>query len=317
MLSMKSSTSWLAEVLGHGQAGQRYAHTGARRLVHLAEHEHRLVDDARLGHLEPEVVALTRALAHADEGAQAAVLLGQVVDELLDDHRLADAGPAEEADLAALGVRREQVDDLDAGLEHLGRRGEVLDVGRVAVDRPALLDLDRLPLVDDLAEQVEDAPERDVADGHGDRAAGVDDLGAARQAVGGVHGHRAHTIIAEVLLHLAHEHMAVVVDGYGVVDLGQRVGEHSLDDDALDLLDASGVPLGLGLGLGGSHRSPFHTNASAPATTSMISWVISAWRARFISSVRSSMTSPAFCEALRMAVMRAPSSEAVDSSSAR
>ena len=48
----------------------------------------------------------------------------------------------------------------------------------------------------------------------------------------------------------------------------------------------------------------------------MISWVISAWRARFISSVRSSMTSPAFSEALRIAVMRAPSSEAVDSSSA-
>ena len=49
----------------------------------------------------------------------------------------------------------------------------------------------------------------------------------------------------------------------------------------------------------------------------MISWVISAWRARFISSVRSSMTSAAFSEALRMAVMRAPSSDAVDSSSAR
>ena len=43
--------------------------------------------------------------------------------------------------------------------------------------------------------------------------------------------------------------------------------------------------------------------------------MISAWRARFISKVRSSMSSPAFCEALRMAVMRAPSSDAADSSS--
>ena len=56
---------------------------------------------------------------------------------------------------------------------------------------------------------------------------------------------------------------------------------------------------------------------SAPATTSMISCVISAWRARFISSVRSVMISPAFSEALRIAVMRAPCSDAVDSSSAR
>ena len=49
----------------------------------------------------------------------------------------------------------------------------------------------------------------------------------------------------------------------------------------------------------------------------MISWVISAWRSRFISRVRSLMMSPAFSEALRIAVMRAPCSDAVDSSSAR
>ena len=128
----------LAEVLRHRQAGQRDAHARAGRLVHLAEDEHRLVDDARLLHLEPEVVALARALAHAAERRQAAVLLGEVVDQLLDEHRLADAGAAEQADLAALGVGREQVDDLDAGLEHLGRRRQVLDVRRVAVDRPAL-----------------------------------------------------------------------------------------------------------------------------------------------------------------------------------
>ena len=109
----------LAEVLRHRQAGQRDAHARAGRLVHLAEDEHRLVDDARLLHLEPEVVALARALAHAAERRQAAVLLGEVVDQLLDEHGLADAGAAEQADLAALGVGREQVDDLDAGLEHL------------------------------------------------------------------------------------------------------------------------------------------------------------------------------------------------------
>ena len=34
---------------------------------------------------------------------------------------------------------------------------------------------------------------------------GVDDLDAAREAVGGVHGDRADAIVAEVLLHLADE----------------------------------------------------------------------------------------------------------------
>ena len=101
---------------------------------------------------------------------------------------------------------REQVDDLDAGLEHLRRRRQVLDVRGLAMDRPALdVVVDRIALVDDLAEQVEDAPERHVADRHGDRAAGVDDLGPAREAVGRVHRDRTDAVVAEVLLHLADE----------------------------------------------------------------------------------------------------------------
>src|SRR3954470_17805007 len=193
----------LAVVLRHRQAGQRDAHAGSGRLVHLAEDEHRLVDDARLLHLEPEVVALARALAHAAEGRQAAVLLGEVVDELLDDDRLADAGAAEQADLAALGVRREQVDHLDAGLEDVARGREILDVRSRAVDRPALdVVVELVALVDRVAEQVEDAAERDVAQRHRDRAAGVDDLGAALEPVRRVHGDGADAVVAQVLLHL-------------------------------------------------------------------------------------------------------------------
>ena len=122
------------------------------------------------------------------------------------------------------------------------------------MDRPALLDLDRLALVDRLAEQVEDAPERDVADRHGDRAAGVEDLHAAREAVGGVHGDRADAVVAEVLLHLADEvgagaagellvlrRVRLALDDDRGVDLGQLVGEDGLDDDALDLLDPADV----------------------------------------------------------------------------
>ena len=47
------------------------------------------------------------------------MLHGDVVDQLHDDDGLADAGTAEQADLAALQIRLEQVDDLDPGLEHL------------------------------------------------------------------------------------------------------------------------------------------------------------------------------------------------------
>ena len=128
----------VAEVLGHRQRRQGDPQAHARRLVHLAEHEGGLLEHARLRHLDAEVGALTGALADPGEHRHAAVLLGDAADHLGDQHGLADAGAAEQADLAAGQVRREQVDDLDAGLEHpLGRLERVEGRG-VAVDLPAL-----------------------------------------------------------------------------------------------------------------------------------------------------------------------------------
>ena len=132
------------------------------------------------------------------------MLLGDVADQLLDQHGLADAGAAEQPDLAAFGVGREQVDDLDPGLEDLLGRGQVGGLRGRAVDRPALDVVGELvAVVDRLAEQVEDAAEGHVADRDRDRAAGVDDLVAALQAVGRVHRDRADAVVAEVLLDLA------------------------------------------------------------------------------------------------------------------
>ena len=116
----------IAEVLGLGQAGQTHAQTGSRRLVHLAVDQAGLVDNAGLAHLQVQVGTLAGALAHAGEHRGAAVLLGQVVDELLDDNGLADASAAEQARLAALDEGLDQVDGLDAGLEDLGLRGQVV-----------------------------------------------------------------------------------------------------------------------------------------------------------------------------------------------
>ena len=123
MLSMNSSTSCFCTSRKYSaivSADERDAQTGAGRLVHLAEDQRGLLDDAGLGHLQEEVVALTGALADAGEHRDTTEVLGDPVDHLLDEHGLADAGAAEQADLAALHVRGEQVDDLDAGLEHLG-----------------------------------------------------------------------------------------------------------------------------------------------------------------------------------------------------
>jgi peptide chain release factor 1 len=102
----------VAEVFRDGQTGERDAGAGARRFVHLAEHESALrafaaalLVDVGFDELVIEVVALAGTLADAGEHRVTAVGLRDVVDQFLNEHGLADAGAAEQADLAALGVR--------------------------------------------------------------------------------------------------------------------------------------------------------------------------------------------------------------------
>src|SRR4029079_2462093 len=144
--------------------------------VHLAVDEDGLVEDARLLHLDPEVVALTGALAYARHHRDAGVLGGDVADQLLDHDGLAGAGAAEEADLATADERGDEVDDLDAGFEHGDLGLLLLEAGGFAVDGCGVLARDVAALVDGLAEDVEEAAERAGADGDGDRRARVDDL---------------------------------------------------------------------------------------------------------------------------------------------
>ena len=140
----------VAEVFRDGEARERDAGARARRLVHLAEHQRaaRLAAaaslvHARLDHLVIEVVAFARALADAGEHGVAAIGLRDVVDQLLDQHGLADAGAAEQADLAALRIGAQQVDDLDARRQDFRHRllidegrGELVDAAQDASGQP-------------------------------------------------------------------------------------------------------------------------------------------------------------------------------------
>jgi len=240
----------VTEVLRHGEGRQGHAQAGARRLVHLAEDERGLVDDAGLGHLEEEVIALTGALAHSSEDRDAAEVLGHAVDHLLDEDGLAHACTAEEADLAALDVGGEQVDDLDAGGEDLGLGLELVEGRSGAVNAPALLDVERgLVDVERLAEGVPHVTLGDLAHGHRDGAAGVAHRRTADEAVGGLHGDGAHHVVADVLGHLEGEHaraaaLLALVEGdvhvEGVEELRHRLDrEFHVDDGAGDAGDAS------------------------------------------------------------------------------
>ena len=133
----------------------------------------------RFDHVVIEIIALASALSHTGKHRIAAMRLGNIVDQLHENDGLADAGAAEQADLAAPGVGSEQIDDFHPGNENLGFC-RLFDIGRrVLVNGPCLLVRHRPRFVDRLAYHVNDAAERAVADRHRDRLACIGDFLAA------------------------------------------------------------------------------------------------------------------------------------------
>ena len=208
--------------------------------------------DVHLGldHLMIEVVALAGALADAGEDGIAAMRLRDIVDQFHDQNGLADTGAPEQADLAAFRIGREQVDDLDPGDEDLRFRRLVGVGGRRLVDGAAVLGLDGAEFVDRLADDVDDATERLVADRHHDRSAGIGNRLAAGQALGDVHGDAAHAMLAEMLGHFEDEPVAVVRGFQRVQDLRHVAVELHVDDGADDLDDMACRLVGGGGGFG-------------------------------------------------------------------
>ncbi len=237
----------VAEVLGNGQTGESNTGTGTGGLVHLAVNEGCLrafaaafLVHAGFDHLVVEVVTFTGTLTHACEHGVTAVRLRDVVDEFHDENGLAHAGAAEQADLAALCVRREKVHDLDAGHEDFGF-GRLVDIFRsVLVDRAGGLGLDRTCIVNRLADDVHDATKGLFADRNRDRGSGVGHGLAADQTFGGVHGDGAHGVLAEVLGNLENQATAHVFSFQSVHDRRKVIVEAHIDNGADDLRDAAG-----------------------------------------------------------------------------
>ena len=149
------------------------------------------------------------------------MLGGDVVDELLDEHRLAHPGAAEEADLTAPGIGGEQVDDLDARLHDLGGGALLGKGGGRPVDGPGLLGLYRALLVDGLAQDVEH-PAQGLLPHRGlDGGAGGDHLVPPAQPLAGGEHDAPDGVPAHVLGHFHHPRLAVHGDGHGLVDLRQ------------------------------------------------------------------------------------------------
>ena len=169
------------------------------------------------------------------------MFLGDVANQFLDEHRLADARAAEQADFTPLGERGQKIDGLQSGLELFRGRHLLLERRREAVNRQPHLGVHRTFAIDHVAQQVEDAPQRRRANGDGDRPAGVDSFHPAHEALRLAHRHGANGVVTKMAGDLAGEVNAVffVINGDRVVNRRQMFREkldvHHRSDDLCDL----------------------------------------------------------------------------------
>ena len=132
------------------------------------------------------------------------MVLGNSLNHFLNQNGLAHACAAKETDLAALNVGGQQVDDLDAGLEHLGTSFELVEGRGLTVNGPTLGDLKLFPglKVQNIAGHIEDVALGDITNRYRNRCTGIGDDCTANHAVGRLQGDRAHEVVAEVLCNL-------------------------------------------------------------------------------------------------------------------
>ena len=163
------------------------------------------LDHARLRHLKPKIVAFTGTFADAGEDGKSAVLLGDVVDQFLNENCFADASAAEQSDLAAFEKRLDQINNFYAGLEHFGARSLFVKQRCRAMNGMPLLALNRAEIVDRLANHIHDAAQSAMPHRHGNRSALINGFHAANHAFGGFHGDAAGAAFSQMLLHFEND----------------------------------------------------------------------------------------------------------------
>ena len=232
----------VAEVFCHRQPGEGDAHTHAGGLVHLAEDEGGVLEDARFLHLVVEIVSFAGSLADAGKDGDAVLLGGDVVHQLLDQDGLADTGAAKEADLAAADIGAEKVNDLDAGFINFRLRGLILEFRGIVVDGMAFSALERAGIVDGLAEDVEHPSQDGIADGNLDGLSSVEDREVSPYAFRGTHGDAADGIVSDVLDHFQGQFLAVVqLDLQGDQKRRDGIFLETDVDDGSDCLDQGSI----------------------------------------------------------------------------
>ena len=187
--------------------------------------------------------------------------LGDVVDEFLNQHGLANSGTTEQTNFSTTGVRGEQVDNLDTSLQDFGGGGLLNEGGRVGVDRGKFDTLNGTPLVDWLTNDVHDTAQSTLSNRNPDGSTSVYDLLSTNETFGAVHSNGSNRVLAEVSSDLEDETTTVEVLNFKSVEdrwqvLGLELNIHDGTDDRLDMTNSSGSLRGI------RARCKTRTNAS-------------------------------------------------------
>ena len=195
-----------------------------------------------------EVVTFTGTFTDTGKHGVATVSLSDVVDEFHHVDGLAHTGTAEQTDLATLGERADQVNNLNAGFEQIHGRAQFVELRSFTMDRAAFIFADGTAVINGTAEHVHDAAEGLVTDRHRDAGTGRANLHAALQTFGRAHGNGAHHAVAQLLLHFKSQAgfgqgiVLILFKDKSVINLRHRVaGEFNVHHSADDLNDLSDI----------------------------------------------------------------------------
>jgi hypothetical protein len=185
-----------------------------------------------------QIVTLTGSLTDTSEDGVTTVSLGDVVDELLNEHSLADTGTTEETNLSTTGVGGKKIDDLDTSDENLSGSGLLDELGGFLVNGQALVRLDGATLVNGVTSDVHDTAEGLGTDGDGDGSTGVDSGSTSDETLGTVHGNASDDVLTQMLGNLEHELLAIVLSLKRVENGGELSAiELDVDDGTDDLVN--------------------------------------------------------------------------------
>ncbi len=188
-----------------------------------------------------EPVRQIETIGLTTENGETTVCLGDVVDQLLDKHSLADTGTSEETNLTTTSVRGKKVHDLDTGFQNFSSGRLFNERGGIIVNGEELVTLDRSALVNGFTNNVHDAAKSALADGNHDGITSVNDPLTTDETLSTVHGNGTDRVLAKVGSNLEDKTTAVEVLDLESIENGGKVlaVELHVDDGTNDGFDVT------------------------------------------------------------------------------